>query len=143
MYLIPALLLAFLLIHVPPVPAPACQPGAGASRKAAGFTLVEVLIVVALIGLLAAMVVAYRNAQATAQKRVLDSYMELCLTSAEKQRNYLSNQLTLPPNCAALGLSAPAGVNTETIQDNGSSYTITVTGTAYTRSETLPKTVVR
>lgn len=83
------------------------------------------------------------GAKKAAEKRVFATYNELCLTTAEKKRNYLSNSLILPASCEALGLKPPAGIEEASIQDAGSEYIVTVRGTDFTETSRLPKTISR
>lgn len=101
------------------------------------------LIVIAILALLMSLGWSVIGAKKAAEKRVFATYYELCVTTAEKKRNYLSNTLSLPESCEALGLKPPAGIKEASIQDAGSEYIITVRGGEFTQSSHLIKTISR
>ena len=100
-------------------------------------------MVISILALLFSVGLGVIGARAATQKRVFETYTELCLTSAEKRRNYLSNQAFLPTSCAALGAPPPPGITTASITDSGAFYTVTITGAHYSRTEQIAKQITR
>lgn len=119
-------------------------PAVHAPTHQQGFTLTEVLIVIAILGLLiGALLFSYSGAVATARHKTHDAFVETCLITAEKRRDYLDNTLQLPGSCAELGLALPRGLSSARFQDLGAAYLLDVSGPDYSRQERLLKTAQR
>ncbi|GAA5533955.1 prepilin-type N-terminal cleavage/methylation domain-containing protein [Deinococcus aluminii] len=107
-----------------------------------GFTLVEILIVIAIIGILAAaLTFNFSGARAAAQRQTAQAYLDTCASTAEQRRDLLTNTLTLPASCDALGLPRPKHVSSAAIILSGNTYTITVIATTGSLARTLPQSV--
>lgn len=102
----------------------------------------EILIVIAIIGILAAaLTFNFSGARAAAQRQTAQAYLDTCASTAEQRRDLLTNTLTLPASCDALGLPHPTHVSSAAITLSGNTYTITVTATTGSLTRTLPQSI--
>lgn len=106
-----------------------------------GFTLVEILVVIAIIAVLLAVTLSFVQARAGAQRKLFDTFTESCKIAAEHKRNYLTGTLTLPATCAALGTPPPQGVTEASITLQIDHYVIQVRADDYSKNELLKVTV--
>lgn len=111
-----------------------------------GFTLVEILVVIAVIGILAAaLVTGFGRARASAEDKAGRLHLQTCVASAEQRRSLITNTVTLPATCEALGVARPANIQSTAITLSGGTYTVTVQaragGTTLTLQDTLPRTI--
>ena len=84
--------------------------------KQQGFTLIEILIVVALIGLLAAIAIPnYRDYVIKSKRSVVQAYM---LDIASREKQYLLDAREYTDSKANLGISDPSDIS--------SNYTVTI-----------------
>jgi len=96
-----------------------------------GFTLVELLVVLAILSVLISLTLTgSRTAKRGAEQQVIRAYADLCLSTAEQRRNFLTNIVTLPTSCQQLNLPFPHNVTAAPITLSSGSYSIRVQGTA-------------
>lgn len=80
----------------------------GAQKRQKGFTLVEVLIVVAIIGILASIAIpSYREYVIRSNRTEAQAFL---MTLAQQQQQFLMDARTYAGSVAALGKTTPAGV---------------------------------
>lgn len=79
------------------------------SRKSKGFTLIELMVVVAIVGILAA--IAYPAYQDQVRKSRRAAAQSFLMNVAAKQQQYLIDARTYATTLATLGLTTPTDVS--------------------------------
>jgi type IV pilus assembly protein PilE len=93
-------------------------------RSAAGFTLIELMIVVAIIGILAAVGIPAYNDHTKRARRAEGRNALLDIAARQERRYSDANQYTA--NLGSLGMNDPAGCTAAGVQSDNCFYTLTL-----------------